>query len=184
MILFALNTGMRMGEIRALTWEAVDLFRKTVTVFRSKNGEQRTIPINSLVLDVLKSKAKVRSLKSDYVFPNDTYTLLDDSHLRRAFRGAMKLCRIENFHFHDLRHTFATRLVQSGIDLYEVQCLLGHKSPIMTQRYAHHYPESLREGVEMLEKYRLASTKSTNLAQTAQAVGPALSFPRNFVFHG
>jgi integrase-like protein len=86
------------------------------------------------------------------------FTELDDSHLRRAFRGAMKLCRIENFHFHDLRHTFATRLVQSGIDLYKVQCLLGHKSPIMTQRYAHHYPESLREGVEMLAGYSLPST--------------------------
>ncbi len=73
------------------------------------------------------------------MFSSDTDTLLDDSHLRRAFGGAMKLCRIENFHFHDLRHTFATRLVQAGIDLYKVQCLLGHKSPIMTQRYAHHY---------------------------------------------
>ena len=155
MILFALNMGMRMGEIRELTWEGVDLFRKTVTVFQSKNGERRTIPINSVVLDVLKRKAKVRSIKSNYVFPSDTYTLLDDSHLRRAFRGAMKLCRIENFHFHDLRHTFATRLVQSGIDLYKVQCLLGHKSPIMTQRYAHHYPESLREVVEILARYSL-----------------------------
>lgn len=77
-----------------------------------------------------------------------------------------------NFHFHDLRHTFATRLVQSGIDLYKVQCLLGHKSPIMTQRYAHHYPESLREGVEMLEKYRLASTGGTNLVHMAQTAGP------------
>jgi len=166
-ILFALNTGMRMGEIRELTWEGVDLFRKTVTVFRSKNGERRTIPINSLVLDVLKSKAKVRSVKSDYVFPSETYTLLDDSHLRRAFRGAMKLAHIERFHFHDLRHTFATRLVQAGIDLYKVQCLLGHKSSIMTQRYAHHYPESLREGVETLERYRMANTKSTNLAHAA-----------------
>ena len=87
----------------------------------------------------------------------------------------MKVARIENFHFHDLRHTFATRLVQSGIDLYKVQCLLGHKSPIMTQRYAHHYPESLREGVERLERYRPASTSSTNLAHPAQAAGPALA---------
>ncbi|MGH7182197.1 MAG: tyrosine-type recombinase/integrase, partial [Nitrospiraceae bacterium] len=86
---------------------------------------------------------------------------------------AMKLCRIENFHFHDLRHTFATRLVQSGIDLYKVQCLLGHKSPIMTQRYAHHYPESLREGVDRLERYRVVSTSSTKLAHRAQAAGPA-----------
>ena len=174
-VLFALHTGMRMGEIRELTWNGVDLFREMVTVFRSKNGERRTIPINSVVLDVLKRKAKVRSIKSDYVFPSDTSTLLDDSHLRRAFRGVLKLCRIENFHFHDLRHTFATRLVQSGIDLYKVQCLLGHKSPIMTQRYAHHYPESLREGVEMLEKYRLVSTGGTNLAHMTQTAGLALA---------
>ena len=60
-----------------------------MTVFRSKNGERRTIPINSLVFDVLKRKAKVRSVKSGYVFPSDTDTLLDDSHLRRAFRGVM-----------------------------------------------------------------------------------------------
>ena len=103
-VLFALHTGMRMGEIRELTWNGVDLFREMVTVFRSKSGERRTIPINSVVLDVLKRKAEVvRSIKSDYVFPSDTNTLLDDSHLRRAFRGAMKLCRIENFHFHDRR---------------------------------------------------------------------------------
>lgn len=84
----------------------------------------------------------------------------------------MKFVRIGNFHFHDLRHTFATRLVQSGIDLYKVQCLLGHKSPIMTQRDAYHYPESLREGMEILERYRLGSTSSTNLAHPA---GPELA---------
>ena len=166
---------MRMGEIRALTWEGVDLFRKTVTVFRSKNGERRTILINSLVLDVPKRIAKVRSVKSDYMFPSDTDTLLDDSHLRRAFRGAMKLCRIENFHFHALRHTFPTRLVQSGTDLHKVQCLLGHKSSIMTQRYAHHYSENLREGVQFLEKYRLASTGGTNSAPMARTAGPVLA---------
>ena len=54
-------------------------------------------------------------------------------------------------------------------------CFLGHKSPIMTQRYAHHYPESLREGVEILERYSLPSTESTNLAHTAQTVGSALA---------
>ncbi|MEO7156831.1 MAG: site-specific integrase [Vicinamibacterales bacterium] len=139
-----------------LTWEGVDLFRKTVTVLPAKNGERRTILINSLVLNVLKRKTKVRSIKSDYVFPSDTDTLLDDSHLRRAFRGARKLCRIENFHFHALRHTFATRLVPSGIDLHKVQCLLGHKSSIMTQRYAHHYMEkgALRVRVNNIHNLR------------------------------
>ena len=72
--------------------------------------------------------------------------------------------KIEGFHFHDLRHTFATILLQSGLDLYKVQQLLGHKSSTMTQRYAHHYPESLRSGVEVLDRVRGIST---NLAQPA-----------------
>jgi len=57
-----------------------------------------------------------------------------------------------DFRFHDLRHTAATRMVQNGVDLYKVQLILGHKGPQMTQRYAHHYPESLRSAVDTLEK--------------------------------
>ena len=76
---------------------------------------------------------------------------------RRAFRWALKKARIEEFHFHGLRHTFATRLVQAGVELYRVQQLLGHKSPMMTQRYAHHYPESLRDGVEVLDRLKPVS---------------------------
>lgn len=72
--------------------------------------------------------------------------------------------KIECFHFHDLRHTCATILLQSGIDLYKVQQLLGHKSPIMTQRYTHQYPESLRDGVEILDRLR---DSSTHVAQSA-----------------
>lgn len=166
LVTFALNTGMRMGEILELTWRGVDFPRRTVTVFRSKNGERRTIPINQIVMDVLRAKAKVRSLATDRVFCSQAYTPMESGHLRRSFRLALSKAKIEDFHFHDLRHTFATRLVQSGIDLYKVQQLLGHKSPIMTQRYAHHYPESLRDGVEILDRLREASTK---LAQSAGA---------------
>ncbi len=70
--------------------------------------------------------------------------------LEKAFRKAVKKAEIKDFRFHDLRHCFATKLIQSGVDLYKVQLLLGHKTPLMTQRYAHHYPESLREAVEIL----------------------------------
>jgi len=59
--------------------------------------------------------------------------------------------KLADVRFHDLRHTFATRLVQSGVDLYVVKELLGHKTITMTMRYAHHYPESLRYGVEVLD---------------------------------
>ncbi|MDH4079552.1 MAG: tyrosine-type recombinase/integrase [Nitrospira sp.] len=158
-IIFALNTGMRMGEILALTWAGVDLFRRTVTVFRSKNGERRTIPVNSVVLEVLTRKHAMRSRITDVVFHSQAETILDGSNIRRGLNAALKAAKIQDFHFHDLRHTFATRIVQAGVDLYKVQRLLGHKSPIMTQRYAHHYPESLREGVEALESGRSVSTK-------------------------
>ncbi|WP_447601037.1 tyrosine-type recombinase/integrase [Nitrospira sp. Nam80] len=151
-VLFALGTGLRMGEILAITWRAVDLSRRTVTVVRSKNGERRTLPINQTVLGVLKDRAKVRALQTDLVFPSQAQTPLEGSHLRRAFRSALKRARIDDCRFHDLRHTFATRLVQDGVDLYKVQRLLGHKTPLMTQRYAHHDPESLREGVEVLDR--------------------------------
>jgi integrase len=164
LVTFALHTGMRMGEILELTWRGVDFTRRTVTVMRSKNGERRTIPVNETVLRVLKEKAKVRSLASDLVFCSKAFTPMESGHLRRSFRLALSKAKIEEFHFHDLRHTFATRLVQAGIDLYKVQQLLGHKSPIMTQRYAHHYPESLRDGVEILDRLRESSTV---LAQSA-----------------
>jgi integrase len=91
-------------------------------------------------------------MKSSRVFFNEEGEAHDASNLRRAFNIALKKARIQKCRFHDLRHTFATRLVQSGVDLYKVQKLLRHKSPIMTQRYAHHYPESLRDGVETLDK--------------------------------
>jgi len=163
LVTFALHTGMRMGEIVDLTWRGVDVHRRTVTVFRSKNGERRTIPVNDTVLAVLKAKATVRSLKTDLVFCSHAFTPLESGHLRRSFRVAVRKAQIEDFHFHDLRHTFATRLVQAGVDLYKIQRLLGHKSSIMTQRYAHHYPESLRDGVAILD--RLTGI-STNLAQS------------------
>ena len=170
LVVFALHTGMRLGEILSLTWSAVDLFRRTVTVFRSKNGERRTVPLNHTAMALLTEKAKVRHLKTSLVFPSQAGTRLDPNHLRRALRPAMAKAGIVDCHFHDLRHTFATRLVQSGIDLYKVQRLLGHKSPLMTQRYAHHYPESLRDGVEILDRQKRCDTKSTTVLRTSESV--------------
>ena len=168
LVVFALHTGMRLGEILELTWNGVDLFRKTVTVFRSKNGERRTVPLNHTVMALLLEKVRVRHLNTSLVFPSRAGTQLDPNHLRRALRPAMTEAGVVDCHFHDLRHTFATRLVQSGVDLYKVQRLLGHKSPMMTQRYAHHYPESLRDGVEMLDRRGRCGTKSTTVLRTSE----------------
>jgi site-specific recombinase XerD len=164
LVVFGLHSGMRLGEMLALTWAGVDLFRRTVTVFHSKNGERRTVPVNQTVTALLKERAKVRLLKTELVFPSRTGTPLDPNHLRRALRIAITRAGLQDVHFHDLRHTFATRLVQSGVDLYKVQRLLGHKTPMMTQRYAHHYPESLRDGVEILDRRAHRDTKLTTVA--------------------
>ena len=127
------------------------------------------MPLNQTLMALLTEKAKVRHIKTALVFPSRAGTRLDPNHLRRALRPAMTKAGIMNCHFHDLRHTFATRLVQSGVDLYKVQRLLGHKSPMMTQRYAHHYPESLRDGVEILDRRGHRDTKLTTVVRVSES---------------
>ena len=161
-VILALNTGMREGEIVDLSWKGgVDLFRKTITVLRSKNEEKRTIPMNVKVFEMMREKGKVRKLLSGQVFHLDCKPLTV-YHIQRFFKLAYNEAGIKDLHFHDLRHTFATRLIQVGVDLYTVQRLLGHKTPAMTARYAHHGTESLRSAVEVLDRFESV----TNLAQS------------------
>ena len=150
----ALHTGMRRGELLALTWKDVDFKARLIRVEKSKNGEKRSIPMSRTLQETLKA-INMRDI-SGTVFPISVRSL------RAAYGRTLEKAGITDFHFHDLRHTFATRLVQAGQDLYKVQKLLGHKSIVMTQRYAHHYPESLRSSVEVLDRV-------TNLSQ-AEAV--------------
>jgi integrase len=123
-----------------------------VTVVRSKNGEKRTIPLSVRAFELLKVKVKGMNSSSGFVFASEAGTKFDHRNLRRAFYEALKRAEIDDFRFHDLRHTFATRLAQAGVDLYKIAKLLGHKDIKMTQRYSHHYPESLRDGVAVLDK--------------------------------
>jgi len=107
--------------------------------------------MNQTIFEMLKNKAKVKSI-TDLVFYTKNHTVIDKRFVSWSFHTTAKKAKIEDFRSHDLHHTFATRLVQAGKNLYQVQRLLGHKMPSMTQRYAHHYPESLRHAVEVLDK--------------------------------
>ncbi len=102
-------------------------------------------------LEVLKSRNKVRQIKNKLVFYCHAGTKIDQSNLRRSFNLAIKDAGIEKLRFHDLRHTFATRLIQNGVDIYTVQKLGRWKTIQMVERYAHHYAESLRGGLETLD---------------------------------
>ena len=161
-VTFALNMGMRLGEVINLTWDNVDFLRRTVMVTQSKNNEPRTIPMNATVFEMLKEKSKVRSISCDKVFQTDNKPFKDHQ-IQYAFNKACERAGISDIHFHDLRHTFATRLVQDDKDLYKIQRLLGHKLPSMTQRYAHHSPESLRSCVDALVKPKNQSQFSHSL---------------------
>ena len=88
---------------------------------------------------------------SGYVFPDEDGQRIPNRRLQKAFCRATKRAGVVKFRFHDLRHTFATRLVQAGVDLYTVQKLGRWKTVSMVQRYAHHYPESLRPGIEAMD---------------------------------
>ncbi|HUI67399.1 MAG TPA: tyrosine-type recombinase/integrase, partial [Nitrospirota bacterium] len=170
-IIFAVNTGWRRSEILALKWEKVDLSRKTLTILEQKNKGKDTQPFNEQVLEVLKARHKIRSIKSNLVFYDSNGIELDGRHVLKVFTRTVTLAKIAHCRFHDLRHTFATRLVQAGVDLYKVQKLMRHKSPIMTQRYAHHYSESLRDGVDTLDRIStiLAHSKVSEVKQVLQA---------------
>jgi len=150
LLMVALHTGMRRGEILELKWQNVDLLIRAVRVVRSKNGEKRTIPMSKTLYALFK-RINVVDI-SGRVFP------ISGSSARHAFDKVVEKAGLENFRFHDLRHTFATRLVQNGVDLYKVKELLGHKTIIMTMRYAHHYPESLRSSVEVLDNCYISAT--------------------------
>ncbi|MEP7150160.1 MAG: site-specific integrase [Nitrospira sp.] len=163
-IVFAANTGLRQGEILDLQWSRVDLFRRTITFLEQKSGAKDMLPVNAKTLEVLKARARVRSLKSDYVFFNGAGNRMDARDLLRVLYPVMRKAEVKHFRFHDLHHTFATRLVQAGVDIYRVQKLGPWKTISIVMRYAHHHPESLRAGVEVLE--RVPTGVSTNLAQS------------------
>ena len=85
------------------------------------------------------------------MFFNSNGEKINSNVLRTAFYSVLREVGFDNFRLHDLRHTFATRLAQAGVDIFKISKLLGHKDIKMTQRYAHHCPDSLRDGVEVLE---------------------------------
>lgn len=157
-VLLDLNTGLSQEEIVNLQWKQIDFSRRTLIVKRSKTERTRTIPLNGKAMEILTRRNKVRTL-SGYIFFNGAGNKVDTGKLKKAFGKAVKESGIEHCRFHDLRHTFATRLVQTGVELYIVSKLLGHKSITTTQRYAHHYPESLRKGVEVLDSCHKSVTK-------------------------
>ncbi len=134
-VILALSTGMRRGEILNLDWNDVDLERGAILLQTTKNGERRFIPLVGIALDLLKSRYVNQSANS-LVFPAP-HSPSKPIDIRSAWETALQKAGISNFRFHDLRHTAASCLAMSQSSLLEIGTLLGHKTVQMTKRYAH-----------------------------------------------
>lgn len=141
----ALNTGMRRGEILPLKWDQVR--NGFIYLTKTKTKDPRQIPINDDLEVMFKKIRKRQHLTSKHVFLYEGEPLQG---VKRAFNGALTRCGIEDFHFHDLRHTFASQVIMRGGTLKDVQELLGHKTMTMTLRYAHLTQEHKRKAVNLL----------------------------------
>lgn len=145
-VIVAVNTGMRLGEILGLKWHDIDFKRDIIYLYETKNGDKREIPMNLVVKKTLIARRK--HPESAYVFYKKDGTRMIA--VRKSFFTALKKSGIKDLRFHDLRHTFASQLVMAGIDLNTVRELLGHKSLDMTLRYSHLSPDHKRNAVDVL----------------------------------
>ena len=150
---FALNTGLRLGEQYGLRWQDVSSVRRTLTIPRSKNGATRHVPLNQATLRALES-LQARTNSSGLVCGGDNTP-------RRWFEAAVKAAGLQDFTWHCLRHTFASRLVMAGVDIRTVQELLGHKTIAMTVRYSHLAPKHTLAAVERLDAPTETPTDTT-----------------------
>jgi site-specific recombinase XerD len=171
-VLFAVVTGMREGEVINLKWESVEIEKSIVHVrnsssFRSKMGKERAIPLNSVAARIIKA----RPHGGAFVFTDRNGEQIRQFHLTHIFKKYVRKVGLgEEIHFHSLRHTFASWLVQEGVPLYYVQKLLGHSSINVTQVYSHTTDENLRKAVEqslgiddIFEEFRSSSERTQSL---------------------
>jgi len=139
-IVFGLNTGMRMGEILSLEWKNVSLEKRAILVTMTKSGKNREIPINDTLYSLLDR------LRAN----NGSGRMFPYSNVYWSFKKAARLAGIPEVRLHDLRHTFATRLIESGVDIITVRDLLGHSHSAVTERYTHPNESLKRVAVDAL----------------------------------
>ena len=138
-VVMAIATGMRRGEILGLTWSAVDFERSRVTLEHTKNGERRVVPLAPVVIAALREHGRVRRLDTDLLFPGrqtDAGTV-GPVNIRKAWLTVSKAAQLEDFKFHDLRNTTASYLAMNGASMREIADVLGHKTMAMVKRYTH-----------------------------------------------
>lgn len=134
-VVLALSTGARKGELLNLKWKDVFFQRKVITFEETKNDERRSVPLTGHALELVSEMASIRRIDTDYLFPRRNGRKHID--IRYAFESAVKQAELADFRFHDLRHSAASYLAMNGASLAEIADILGHKTLQMVKRYAH-----------------------------------------------
>ena len=144
---FLLLTGARRGEVLKAQWKEFNTLTMVWTIPTSKNGKKRHVPISPKLYELIQTIPR----RSIYLFPSPK-TGIPQNDIYKAWDHARRKAGLKDVRLHDLRHSFASALVNAGRSLYEVQTLLGHSSLKMTQRYAHLSNESLMKAVSCASK--------------------------------
>lgn len=151
LVLFALTTGMRRGELLGLRWQDVDLERRLAVIQHTKNGDRRSVPIVPEVAALLREHGKVRRLDNERIFPGDGKGPV---WFDAEWFVALKAAKVRDFRFHDLRHTAASYLAMSGATVPELAAVLGHRTLAMVRRYSHLSDQHTGAVIErMTQKY-------------------------------
>ena len=129
-----MTTGARRSELLKAKWSDIDLVKRTWTLNMTKNGRGRHIPLSQAAMDIIGKLPRYPDCP--WLLPNRN-TMLPFTDIKRSFTEARKKAGLDDVHIHDLRHSYASALVNAGIDLYQIGSILGHKNLASTQRYAH-----------------------------------------------
>jgi len=173
-VLVGLHAGLRLGEVLGLKWSDVNLEKRTIKAEHTKGKRARFVPLNS-VLCAEFERLRTTKLDAKIIFPFKRRSV------RTGFENALKAAKVEDFTFHDLRRTFGTRLLESGVDIVTIQKLYGHSNVLTTQHYLHPGDVLSEEAVELLASYE--QKKPENLSQichTGRKSAVSLSLSRSF----
>jgi len=163
LVTFAFYTGMRLNEIVNLTWRNVNLSTRIITVgddeFTTKGRNQRYIPICEEVALILtfslREKENIIPIGNSYVFCKANGEAFTGDYVSKIFKKACRAAGIDKaIHFHSLRHSFASNLVQKGVNLYTIKELLGHSSISTTEVYAHLNMDTLKEAIKLFDQHQ------------------------------
>jgi integrase len=180
-IILAVHTGLRRGSLFNLRWDEVDFLNRVVRIPRTKSGRPHSLPLNATALTTIQALYTQRLPDCPYVFPHARGRKAGQpvKDVKNGFHAALEGAKIENFTWHDLRHTFASWLMMKGASLRAIAELLGHRGLRMVMRYAHLSPAYLSAEVALLDAPQAKRARKGQPARKAdRARAKVVKFPR------